>query len=72
MAASDPSASILTSSSPDAPGTWVAHLAALLDSAALDAIDAEAGQLIDEAVAEARAAAPPDPASVADDVYVDY
>ena len=46
--------------------------AKLLESAELDAIDAEVALLIDEAVAEARAAPPPDPASVAEDVYVDY
>ena len=46
--------------------------AKLLDMADLDAIDAEVAVLIDEAVAEARAAAPPDPATVADDVYVSY
>jgi pyruvate dehydrogenase E1 component alpha subunit len=44
----------------------------LLDLADLDAVDAEVASLIDEAVAEARDAAPPDPASVAEDVYVDY
>jgi pyruvate dehydrogenase E1 component alpha subunit len=44
----------------------------LLDLADLDAVDAEVASLIDEAVAEAREAAPPDPASVAEDVYVDY
>ncbi|MBB4632404.1 thiamine pyrophosphate-dependent dehydrogenase E1 component subunit alpha [Sphingosinicella soli] len=46
--------------------------AGLLDLAELDAIDAEVAQLIDEAVSEARAAPPPDPESVAKDVYVDY
>jgi pyruvate dehydrogenase E1 component alpha subunit len=46
--------------------------AGLLDLAELDAIDAEVAQLIEEAVTEARAAPPPDPASVAEDVYVDY
>jgi pyruvate dehydrogenase E1 component alpha subunit len=46
--------------------------AGLLDPADLDAIDAEVAQLIEEAVTEARAAPPPDPASVAEDVYVDY
>jgi TPP-dependent pyruvate/acetoin dehydrogenase alpha subunit len=46
--------------------------ASLLNDADLDAIDAEVGALIDEAVAEARAAADPDPATVADDVYVSY
>jgi len=46
--------------------------AKLLDLAELDAIDAEVAQLIDEATRDARAAAPPDPATVAEDVYVDY
>lgn len=46
--------------------------ASLLNDADLDAIEAEVGGLIDEAVAEARAAADPDPATVADDVYVAY
>ena len=46
--------------------------AGLTDLAPLDAIDAEVAQLIEEATAEARAAAPPDPATVAEDVYVDY
>jgi TPP-dependent pyruvate/acetoin dehydrogenase alpha subunit len=46
--------------------------ASLLSDADLDAIDAEVGALIDEAVAEARAASDPDPATVADDVYVSY
>ncbi len=46
--------------------------AGLLDPADLDAIDAEVLALIDKAVANARVAAPPDPASVADDVYASY
>ena len=46
--------------------------AKLLDAAQLDEIDAEVAQLIDEAVAEARAAPAPDPANVAEDVYVTY
>jgi pyruvate dehydrogenase E1 component alpha subunit len=46
--------------------------ASLLKDSELDAVDAEVGSLIDEAVAEARAAADPDPATVADDVYVSY
>lgn len=46
--------------------------AKLIDMAQLDAIDAEVAQLIDEATAEARAAEVPDPASVAEDVYVTY
>ena len=44
----------------------------LLDVALLDAIDVAVANLIDEATSEARAAAAPDPASVADDVYADY
>jgi len=44
----------------------------LLDPADLDRVDAEVSQLIDEATAEARAAPPPDPAHVAEDVYVEY
>ncbi len=46
--------------------------AGLLDLAALDEIDREVAALIDEAVAEARVAPPPDPAEVLDDVYIDY
>lgn len=46
--------------------------AGLLDLADLDAIDASVAEEIDVAVAEARAAPPPDPATVAEDVYVDY
>ncbi|WP_380875981.1 ABC transporter substrate-binding protein [Sphingomonas sp. DBB INV C78] len=46
--------------------------AGVLDIAELDAIDAEVAALIEEATAEARAAAPPDPAAVAEDVYVEY
>jgi pyruvate dehydrogenase E1 component alpha subunit len=46
--------------------------AGLIDEATLDAIDAEVMALIDRAVAEARAAEAPDPATVADDVYVSY
>ena len=46
--------------------------ARLLDLADLDAIDAEVATLIEAAVVEARAAPAPDPATVADDVYVDY
>jgi acetoin:2,6-dichlorophenolindophenol oxidoreductase subunit alpha len=46
--------------------------AALLELAALDAIDAEVATLIDEAVDEARAAPKPDPAEVTTDVYVNY
>lgn len=46
--------------------------AALLSADELDAIDSEVDALIDEAVAEARADDMPDPAGVADDVYVEY
>jgi pyruvate dehydrogenase E1 component alpha subunit len=46
--------------------------AKLLDLAELDTVDAEVATLIEAAVVEARAAPPPDPATVADDVYVDY
>lgn len=44
----------------------------LIDLKLLDAVDAEVAQLIEEATSEARAAPPPDPANVAEDVYVDY
>jgi acetoin:2,6-dichlorophenolindophenol oxidoreductase subunit alpha len=43
-----------------------------LDSATLDAIDAEVMELIEQAVEEARAAPPPSPAELLDDVYVTY
>ena len=46
--------------------------AKLLDLADLDKVDAEVATLIEAAVVEARAAAAPDPATVADDVYVEY
>jgi pyruvate dehydrogenase E1 component alpha subunit len=46
--------------------------AKLIDEADLDAIDAHVKALIDEATTEARAAPAPDPADVANDVYVDY
>ncbi|MDE2618947.1 MAG: thiamine pyrophosphate-dependent dehydrogenase E1 component subunit alpha [Sphingomonadales bacterium] len=46
--------------------------AGLLTAAELDAVDAEVAALIDDAVAAARAAADPDPATVADDVYAEY
>jgi len=46
--------------------------ATLIDPETLDKIDADVAVLIDEAVTEARAAPPPDPAEVADDVYVSY
>jgi acetoin:2,6-dichlorophenolindophenol oxidoreductase subunit alpha len=44
----------------------------LLRQGALDQIDSEVLELIEAAVQEARVAAPPDPASVLDDVYVSY
>lgn len=43
-----------------------------LDPTDLDAVDAEVTVLIDAAVAEARAAPPPNPETVVEDVYVDY
>lgn len=46
--------------------------AGLLELAALDAIDADVAILIDEAVAEARAAPPPALSEVSTDVYVSY
>jgi len=46
--------------------------AKLLDLADLDAVDAEVADLIEAATVEARAAPPPDPETVADDVYIDY
>lgn len=46
--------------------------AGLIDLADLDRVDAEVAQLIEEAAVEARAAPPPDPADVANDVYVSY
>ncbi len=46
--------------------------AGLLTDAEMDAIDAEVHALIDTVVAEARSAADPDPATVADDVYAEY
>ena len=44
----------------------------LIDLAELDAIDAEVMQLIESAVTQARAAPPPLPADVFEDVYVTY
>jgi pyruvate dehydrogenase E1 component alpha subunit len=44
----------------------------MLDAAALDAIDEEVMTLIDEAVAEARAAPPPSATEVTTDVYISY
>jgi TPP-dependent pyruvate/acetoin dehydrogenase alpha subunit len=46
--------------------------AKLLEGGALDDIDTEVLSLIDEAVAEARAADRPDPADVLTDVYISY
>lgn len=44
----------------------------LLESSALDPVDTQVAQLIEEAVAEARAAPPPRPEEVLEDVYVEY
>jgi len=44
----------------------------LLDLAELDRIDAEVKSLIDRCVADARAAPPPEPEDVLEDVYVSY
>lgn len=46
--------------------------AKLLTGIALDAVDDEVMALIDEAVAEARAAPPPQPEDVLSDVYISY
>ena len=46
--------------------------AALLETDALDAVDGEVASLIDRAVAEARAAAPPDASELLTHVYVSY
>ncbi len=46
--------------------------AGLLTHEDIDAVDAEVAALIDEAVAEARASPPPDPANVTTDVYISY
>jgi TPP-dependent pyruvate/acetoin dehydrogenase alpha subunit len=46
--------------------------AKLLDPEDFDAVDAEVAALIEAATSEARAAPTPDPATVADDVYVEY
>ena len=43
-----------------------------VDAAELDGIDKEVMALIDEAVEEARTAAPPNPSELLDDVYVTY
>ncbi len=46
--------------------------AGLLAEAEMDAVDEQVLALIDTVVAEARSAADPDPATVADDVYAEY
>lgn len=46
--------------------------AKLIEAQDLDRIDSEVARLIDEAVKEAKEAPAPDPATVADDVYVAY
>ena len=46
--------------------------ASLLESYELDTVDAEVAALIDQAVAAARAASPPDPSALLTDVYVSY
>ena len=46
--------------------------AALLESDALDAVDAEVASLIEEAITAARAAPPPEPAQLLTDVYRSY
>ncbi len=46
--------------------------AGLLTHEDIDAVDAEVATLIDEAVDEARASPPPDPANVTTDVYISY
>ncbi len=46
--------------------------AGLLTHEDIDAVDAEVAALIDEAVDEARASPPPDPANVTTDVYISY
>lgn len=46
--------------------------AGLLTEAEMDAVDEQVLALIDTVVAEARSAADPDPATVADDVYAEY
>ena len=46
--------------------------AALLDTADLDTVDREVAELIEQAVAAARAAPPPDPSALLTDVYVSY
>jgi acetoin:2,6-dichlorophenolindophenol oxidoreductase subunit alpha len=46
--------------------------AALIEASALDAVDAEVSDLIDRAVATARAGAPPDESALLTDVYASY
>ena len=46
--------------------------AALLETGALDAVDAEVAALIDQAIVDARAAEPPDASQLLTDVYVSY
>ena len=46
--------------------------AALLETAELDAVEAEVAALIDRAVETARAGAPPDETALLSDVYVSY
>jgi TPP-dependent pyruvate/acetoin dehydrogenase alpha subunit len=46
--------------------------AALLETDALDAVDSEVAMMIDSAIADARAASPPDASQLLTDVYVSY
>jgi TPP-dependent pyruvate/acetoin dehydrogenase alpha subunit len=46
--------------------------AALLELDALDAVDAEVAELIDQAIADARVASPPEATQLLTDVYVSY
>ncbi len=46
--------------------------AGLLEASELDAVETEVASLIDQAVAAAQAAPPPDPAALLTDVYVSY
>ena len=46
--------------------------AALLEPDALDVVDAEVNSLVDQAIADARAASPPDVSQLLTDVYVSY
>ena len=43
-----------------------------LEPDALDTVDAEVASLIDQAIADARAASPPDASQLLTDVYVSY